>query len=73
MVHQIDENTYVLRASDPEGNVFFLMGFAKKMLEKQGRKNEAKEMIERITNKAASYKEALEIMKEYGIEFILVD
>lgn len=48
-----------------DGNIFNLMGIASRTLKRNGMSNEAKEMVERITNDAGSYYEALNIIGEY--------
>jgi hypothetical protein len=47
------------------GNIFNLMGIAQKTLKQNGLGNKATEMINRITNTAKSYEEALNIISEY--------
>lgn len=47
-----------------DGNIFNLMGIASKTLKKVGMKDEADEMVDRIT-KSQSYDEALAIIMEY--------
>ena len=46
------------------GNIFNLMGIAKRAMQKQGFEKEAKEMVEKIT-KCGSYSLALSIIMEY--------
>ena len=53
------------------GNVFWILGMAKKILMKDGRKAEAIQMQERVCN-SGSYEDALEIMSEY-VELVEVD
>lgn len=48
-----------------DGNIFNLMGIASRTLKRNGMSDEAKEMVERITNGAGSYYEALNIIGEY--------
>ena len=47
-----------------DGNIFNLMGIASRTLKKYNMKEEAKEMIDRITS-SKSYDEALNIIGEY--------
>lgn len=56
----------------PEGNIFNLLGVARKMLKKAGKKKEASEMIERAM-KARSYKEVVKVINEYCPEIEVVD
>lgn len=49
-----------------DGNVFVTMGICSSALKKAGKLNEAKEMLERVSN-SGSYNEALSIMAEYCI------
>lgn len=46
------------------GNIFNLMGIASRTLKRAGLREEAEEMVDRIT-KSASYLEALAIISEY--------
>lgn len=46
------------------GNIFFIMGGATSILRRVGLKEEAEEMVKRVTS-SGSYKEALEIIGEY--------
>jgi two-component SAPR family response regulator len=48
-----------------DGNIFNLMGIASRSLKDAGYKQEATEMIERITTTAKSYDEALNIITQY--------
>ena len=48
-----------------DGNIFNLMGIASKTLEKNGMKEQAEEMVKRITQEACGYSEALCIIGEY--------
>ena len=48
-----------------DGNIFNLMGIASRSLKDAGYKQEAIEMIERITTTAKSYDEALNIISQY--------
>jgi hypothetical protein len=47
-----------------DGNIFNLMGIASRTLKRAGLREEAEEMVDRIT-KSASYLEALAIISEY--------
>lgn len=47
------------------GNIFNLMGIASRALKEAGMKDEAAEMVEKITKSAKSYDEALTIIAEY--------
>lgn len=47
------------------GNIYNLMGIASKALNKNGQRQEAKEMVDRITKTAKSYPEALNILSQY--------
>ena len=47
------------------GNVFNLMGLCSRALKEAGMKNEASEMVNKITTTAKSYDEALAIMMDY--------
>ncbi|MGI6449026.1 MAG: hypothetical protein ACOX3R_01655 [Desulfitobacteriia bacterium] len=47
-----------------DGNIFNLMGIASRTLEAAGLKQQANEMVDRIT-KSHSYDEALRIIMEY--------
>jgi hypothetical protein len=47
-----------------DGNIFNLMGIASRTLKEAGMKDEANEMVDRIT-KSKSYIEALAIISEY--------
>ena len=46
-------------------NIFNLMGIASRTLKRNGMSDEAKEMVERITNGSVNYYEALNIIGEY--------
>lgn len=48
-----------------DGNIFHLMGIASQTLKRNGMKEEATEMCNRITGEAKSYDEALMILDEY--------
>lgn len=48
-----------------DGNIFNLMGIASRTLKRNGMRDEAEEMVDRITNGASSYDEALRIISEY--------
>ena len=48
-----------------DGNIFNLMGIASKTLKKNGMKEQAEEMVKRITQEACGYSEALCIIGEY--------
>ena len=48
-----------------DGNIFNLMGIASRTLKRNGMSDEAKEMVERITNGSVNYYEALNIIGEY--------
>ena len=48
-----------------DGNIFNLLGIASRTLKRNGMSDEAKEMVERITNGSANYYEALNIIGEY--------
>ena len=48
-----------------DGNIFNLMGIASRTLKRNGMKEEATEMCNRITNEAKSYDEALMILQDY--------
>ena len=48
-----------------DGNIFNLMGIASRTLKRNGMNDEAKEMVERITNGSVTYYEALNIIGEY--------
>lgn len=48
-----------------DGNIFNLMGIASRTLKRNGMRDEAEEMVDRITNGASSYDEALRIIGEY--------
>ena len=48
-----------------DGNIFNLMGIASRTLKRNGMSDEAQEMVERITNGAGSYYEAINIIGEY--------
>jgi hypothetical protein len=47
------------------GNIFNLMGIAARTLRRAGLREEAGEMVDRITKSAKSYDEALTIIAEY--------
>jgi N-formylglutamate amidohydrolase len=47
------------------GNIFNLMGIVSKTLKEAGESEKAEEMIQRITNQAKSYDEALAMLMEY--------
>jgi hypothetical protein len=47
------------------GNIFNLMGIAKRVLIREGREKEGREMCNRIVSTAKSYDEALVIIMEY--------
>lgn len=47
------------------GNIFHLMGIASRTLKRNGMKEEATEMCNRITNRANSYDDALMILQDY--------
>ena len=53
----------------PEGNVFWILGQAQRLMKQNGRIAEGKALWERVQN-AGSYKEALEII---GEEVTLID
>lgn len=48
-----------------DGNIFCLMGIASRTLKRNGMREEATEMCNRITNGAKSYDEALMILQDY--------
>lgn len=48
-----------------DGNIYNLMGIASRTLKRNGMSDEAKEMVERITNGSVNYYEALNIIGEY--------
>ena len=48
-----------------DGNIFNLMGVASKVLKRNQMMKEANEMVNRITQGAQSYEEALMIIDEY--------
>ena len=48
-----------------DGNIFNLMGIASRTLKKNGMKEEATEMCNRITGGAKSYEDALMILQDY--------
>ena len=48
-----------------DGNIFNIMGIASRTLKRNGMRGEAEEMVDRITNGASSYDEALCIIGEY--------
>ena len=48
-----------------DGNIFNLLGIASRTLKRNGMSDEAKEMVERITNGSVNYYEALNIIGEY--------
>lgn len=48
-----------------DGNIFNLMGIASRTLKKAGYKEEAEEMVDRITTSAQTYEEALAIISQY--------
>ena len=48
-----------------DGNIFNLMGIASRTLKRNNMKQEADEMVNRITTSARSYDEALMILDEY--------
>lgn len=48
-----------------DGNIFNLMGIASRTLKRNGMRDEAEEMVDRITNGASSYDETLHIIGEY--------
>jgi hypothetical protein len=47
------------------GNIFNLMGIVSRTLKEAGEPEKADEMIQRITNEAKSYDEALAMLMEY--------
>lgn len=51
--------------SDANGNVYSLMGIARKALVRNGQKAEAEEMIKKVHEEARDYEHAQEIMREY--------
>ena len=53
----------------PEGNVFWIIGQAQRLMKQNGRIAESKALWERVQN-AGSYKEALDII---GEEVTLID
>lgn len=48
-----------------DGNIFNLMGIASRTLKRNGMKEEATEMCNRITSEAKSYDDALMILQDY--------
>ena len=48
-----------------DGNIFNLMGIASRTLKNADMRDEAKEMVDKITNTAKSYDEALMIISDY--------
>lgn len=48
-----------------DGNIFNLMGLASRTLKDNNMKEEATEMVNKITTQAHSYEEALNIIQEY--------
>ena len=59
-----EEDRPVAVFSDQNGNVFNLIGIARRALKEAGYREEAEEMTEKI-QKSRSYDEALAIMNEY--------
>lgn len=55
----------VAQLSGQNGNVFNLMGICKRALERNGQREQGKELVHRITTSAKSYDDALAIMAEY--------
>ena len=55
--------TLVYNSRGPEGNVYWILGQAKRLMKKNGRIAEWKELWDRVQN-AGSYEEALEIIGE---------
>lgn len=47
------------------GNIFCLIGIAQEALKKDGKKEKAEELYERIKNNALDYDHALRIIQEY--------
>jgi hypothetical protein len=47
-----------------DGNIFFILGRASRLLKDAGQKEQAEEMFQRVTN-SGSYHEALFIISEY--------
>lgn len=54
------------------GNIYNLMRIASRALNKHGQRQEAKEMVDRITKNAQSYPEALNILSQY-VEVVSVE
>lgn len=54
----------IIEPNGPTGNIFMVMGLARKELKVLGQNDDAKLMIERVS-KAGSYENALEIIEEY--------
>lgn len=61
--HEITKPKCALIGED--GNIFNLMGIASRTLKRNGMREEATEMCNRITNGAKSYDEALMILQDY--------
>ena len=47
-----------------DGNIFFILGTASQLLQRNGQDDEARKMYERVTS-SGSYDEALNIISEY--------
>ncbi len=61
--HEIKKPKCALIGED--GNIFNLMGIVSRTLKRNGMKEEATEMCNRITNGAKSYEDALIILQDY--------
>lgn len=55
----------ICRLIGENGNIYNLMGIAIRTLKSNGMRAEAREMQDRIFNKAKSYNEAISIIAEY--------
>jgi len=54
----------ICKLTGEDGNIFNLIGIARRVLREAGQNNEATEMADRVA-KSSSYSEALQIIMEY--------
>ena len=60
----------VVELKGPSGNIFAVLGMAKRELENEGKKAEASQMFKRVTSQK-SYEAALKVVEEYvEVEYV---
>lgn len=63
-------NIGTIDCNGPEGNIFYIVGLAKKALQRSGHRNLGEELCDRVF-KSGSYEEAKAIIAEYvEVEYV---